>query len=290
MTRQPGILAPLPAAGRYLSLRRRPGASTSEALTALSAIEPGQDVVALGAALVDALGKSVPGLRAMPSLQGAGVSMPAVPVDLWIWLRGDDAGVLLHRGKDYTRALAPAFELTGDRTSFVHAGGRDLTGYEDGTENPSGDKALTTAYLAGQGAGLDGSSFVAVQTWRHDLEQFAAWSAERRDATIGRRIVDNEEIADAPASAHVKRTAQEDFEPEAFVLRRSMPWADSRGEGLVFVAFAHTLDAFEAQMRRMLGLDDGIVDALFGFTQPIDGAYGWCPPLRDGRLDLSALG
>ena len=33
-----------------------------------------------------------------------------------------------------------------------------------------------------------------------------------------------------------------------------------------------------------------ITDALFGFSRPIDGAYFWCPPLRDGRLDLRALG
>ena len=62
------------------------------------------------------------------------------------------------------------------------------------------------------------------------------------DHIIGRRLSDNEEIEDAPKSAHVKRTAQEDFEPEAFVLRRSMPWADESGEGLVFVAFGKSFD------------------------------------------------
>jgi putative iron-dependent peroxidase len=44
------------------------------------------------------------------------------------------------------------------------------------------------------------------------------------------------EIADAPPSAHVKRTAQESFDPEAFVLRRSMPWTDGMRSGLNFVA------------------------------------------------------
>ena len=49
--------------------------------------------------------------------------------------------------------------------------------------------------------------------------------------------------------------------------------------------------AFEAQMRRMAGLDDGITDALFRFTHPLTGAYFWCPPVAtDGRLDLRALG
>jgi len=56
------------------------------------------------------------------------------------------------------------------------------------------------------------------------------------------------------------------------------------------VAFGHSLDAFEAQLRRMVGLDDGITDALFRFSRPVTGSYFWCPPVRDGRLDLSAIG
>jgi putative iron-dependent peroxidase len=112
-----------------------------------------------------------------------------------------------------------------------------------------------------------------------------------QDAMIGRRREDNAEIDDAPPSAHVKRTAQESFDPQAFVLRRSMPWAEGARAGLVFVAFGRSFDAFEAQMRRMVGAEDGITDALFRFTRPLTGAYFWCPPLAgDGRLDLRALG
>lgn len=44
------------------------------------------------------------------------------------------------------------------------------------------------------------------------------------DDIIGRRLSDNEEFDGAPASTHVKRTAQESFDPEAFILRWSVPW------------------------------------------------------------------
>ena len=40
----------------------------------------------------------------------------------------------------------------------------------------------------------------------------------------------------------------------------------------------------------MVGEDDGITDALFTFTRPLTGTYFWCPPVQDGKLDLSALG
>jgi putative iron-dependent peroxidase len=32
------------------------------------------------------------------------------------------------------------------------------------------------------------------------------------------------------------------------------------------------------------------VDALFRFTRPLTGSHFWCPPLKDVKLDLSALG
>ena len=131
---------------------------------------------------------------------------------------------------------------------------------------------------------------MAVQQWLHDFAAFDALGEARQDDSIGLRRSDNAELEDAPASAHVKRTAQEGFAPEAFVLRRSMPWSAGKQAGLVFVAFGKSFDAFEAQMRRMAGLDDGITDALFAFSKPVSGAYFWCPPLRGGWLNLAALG
>jgi putative iron-dependent peroxidase len=165
-----------------------------------------------------------------------------------------------------------------------------MTGYEDGTENPVHEAAQEAALVRGAGPGLDVSSFMVLQQWLHDLDAFEEMTVAEQDFSIGRRRSDNQELADAPPSAHIKRTAQEDFEPPAFVLRRSMPWAERRGTGLVFVAFGRSFDAFEAQMRRMAGLDDGVTDALFRFSKPLVGAYFWCPALHAGRLDLQQLG
>jgi len=148
---------------------------------------------------------------------------------------------------------------------------------------------VEAAIVAGQGGTMDGSSFVAVQLWVHDFKVFDAMPSVAQDNAIGRRKSDNEELKDAPASSHVKRTAQESFEPEAFVLRGSMPWADGMRGGLNFVAFGKSFDAFEAQLKRMVGAEDGIADALFQFTVPVAGSYFWCPPMSDGKLDLRAL-
>ena len=165
--------------------------------------------------------------------------------------------------------MSPAFDSDTVIDGFFHDIGRDLTGYEDGTENPKGgEKATAAAIVQGQGQGMDRSSFVAVQLWVHDFARFEALSPQQQDASVGRRRSDNEEIADASPSAHVKRTAQESFDPEAFVLRRSMPWAEGSRGGLNFVAFGKSFDAFEAQLRRMAGAEDGITDALFRIPVP----------------------
>jgi len=66
--------------------------------------------------------------------------------------------------------------------------------------------------------------------------------------------------------------------------------AEGAGEGFEFVAFGASLDAFEVQLTRMSGLEDGTVDALFRFSRPVTGAYFWCPPVKDGQLNLAAVG
>nr|WP_315488547.1 Dyp-type peroxidase [uncultured Rhodoferax sp.] len=294
---QTGILAPVPRVGRYLFFVLADAPQTvGLALTRLAPLVDGQSLVlGLGLDCVTALGATVPGLRAFPDLGEAKVSVPATTCALWCWLRGDDTGDLVNLTRQIAQALAPAFHLHQVVDAFRHGRGpnghgRDLTGYEDGTENPEGDAARDAALVAGGGPGLQGSSFVAVQQWVHDFAAFESLSAHAQDDMMGRRRSDNEELDDAPASAHVKRTAQESFAPEAFVLRRSMPWASGTQAGLLFVAFGHSLDAFEAQMRRMAGLDDGVVDGLFQMSKPVTGAYFWCPPLSDARLDLRAVG
>jgi len=197
---------------------------------------------------------------------------------------------LLLRSLAISRTIASAFAPETVIDAFQYRDSRDLTGFQDGTENPKGKRAIEAAVVQGRGDGMDGSSFVAVQQWLHDFNKFDAMSTREQDNSVGRRKSDNEELVDAPASSHVKRTAQETFSPQAFVLRRSMPWAEGARGGLVFVAFGKSLGAFEAQLKRMVGAEDGIADALFHFTKPISGSYFWCPPVKNGRLDLRAIG
>lgn len=288
---QPGILQEETALARYLSFSMTSSEELPMVLAEFNRLMDYQhNVVGIGASLVSALGKEIPGLKTMPAQSGIGIDIPSTPAALWIWMRGTDRGELYHRSRLLTALLSPAFVLEDVIDSFQYGKNRDLSGYEDGTENPHGDEAIQAAIVQGHQAGLDGSSFAAVLKWRHDFEYFDMLSTEQQDDMVGRHIADNEEFDEAPESAHVKRAEQESFEPEAFILRRSMPWAQGMQAGLNFVAFGQSFDAFESILQRMLGLEDGMVDNLFEFTTPLTGAYYWCPPLQDDQLDLSMLG
>jgi len=284
-TSQPAILAPVPAHGRFLTFGLEPDADRQGALSRVRALRvDSRHVVGLGFPLLP----SLPGLRPFPAIAAAGLALPSTQGALYAFLGGTDAGDVLHRARALVAELGTAFHVLEDVQGFAYAGGRDLTGYEDGTENPKDAAAVEAAIVAGKGQGIDGGCFVAAQRWVHDLSHFASLSPAARDGVIGRRRDTNEEMSDAPPSAHVKRAAQESFEPSAFMVRRSMPCGDVRSPGLYFVAYGATLDAYERVLRRMAGLDDGITDGLFRFTRPVTGGYYFCPPLAGDKLDLRA--
>ena len=293
MKSQPSILPGVPRAARYLGFRLREDVAPEVSRQSVEALEIDETLVAgLGEPLVSHWGGAIEGLRTFPSLSGPGVQVPATQQALWCWLPGNDQGLIVNRSIAIIDALSDGFQIDQIVDGFKYGDavlGLDLTGYEDGTENPVGDEAIDAAFVADGDTGMAGSSFVAVQQWVHDLRHFSSLPQTDQDNIIGRRKLDNEELDDAPPSAHTKRTAQESFDPEAFVLRRSMPFAGPDGEGLMFVAYGKSLDAYEAQLRRMVGLEDGIPDGLFRFSRPVSGGYYWCPPVRDGRLDLRAV-
>lgn len=289
MSSQRFILGKPLECGLSLALALAPGVDAARALKRVAA---GYDLewgtFGIGEPLTRALGRKLPGLSTFPAMSAPGVGVPSTQQAMWMMLAGNTQGGIFAHLQQVKALLGRDFVIADAMPTF-HNASHDLTGYVDGTENPKGRKARQAALVA-RGAGMKDSAFVAVQRWMHDLDHFNSLSQSRRDNTIGRRIKDNSEIENAPRSAHVKRTAQEDFEPNGFMLRRSMSFAGERGKGLEFISYVAHLDTFERQMRHMAGLDDGVADALFQFSRPVTGGYYWCPPARANRPDLRALG
>ena len=287
---QPAILLDIPERSRYLTFVIKDVGAVKNTLTTLSQMADGVNVVmGVGANLVQSIQKQVPGLHTFPNFQHGAITIPSSAGDLWFWLRGEDRGELLHRGRALEVIAEPAFALHSVVDAFKYGSGLDLTGYEDGTENPEDNEAIHAALVSAEEVGLNGSSFVAVQQWQHNLNYFETLSDQDQDNIIGRSKATNEELSDAPTSAHVKRVEQDDFDPRAYVVRRSMPWIESQYSGLMFVSFAKSFEPFEMQMQRMIGADDEVTDALFSFSKPLTGAYYWCPPVNTGGVDFSLI-
>ena len=182
---QNAVLADVPAVGRYVffTLVSPDMAQVRQSmvrLVAMPELEGEQWVlVGLGPELVQVFGAKVPGLRSFDALTGVGVSVPSTPSVMLCWLRGHDLGDLVHLTRHLQNALAPPRRMTQVVDAFRHnrgpnGHGRDLTGYEDGTENPQGDGAMAAAVLQAAGPGLAGSSFMAVQLRLQDFETFDA--------------------------------------------------------------------------------------------------------------------
>ncbi|MDE5018491.1 peroxidase, partial [Francisella tularensis subsp. holarctica] len=90
--------------------------------------------------------------------------------------------------------------------------------------------------------------------------------------------------------AHVKRSAKENFNPEAQILSKSMPWSDDQlNGGVMFSGFAPSFRSFNLQMGNMLGGSDCIIDGVFKFSKIIETSYLWCPHFKKGKLDISFL-
>jgi porphyrinogen peroxidase len=285
---QAHILKPVPAKALHLIFNVREGADHHEALALVSQLLASCDkqsmVVGLGHGFTQRLQIKAPAAhKAFAAPTRSRLKLPVTHGDVWLWLRSSlhdasdlEQAKLLARQRVVMALMNAHFVLQESVACFRHGEGRDLTGYEDGTENPKGKKAVAAAIAA------DGSSFVALQKWQHQWQKIDAMSERERNHSIGRVRTSNAEIAAAPESAHVKRTAQEDFTlsdgSQGFSLRRSMPWSDAQHSGLMFASFGKNYEAFEAQLAKMTGAVDGITDALFKMSQPVSGAYFWCPP------------
>jgi len=271
--------------GRFLIYNINSGVDNSQLKKCLSSlIVDAHLVIGFGHKALTALELSITGYREFPQLD-ASVEIPSTGGDLFVFIRDSEAGKVAIRYLKIKQLLSPCLHLKLQVDGFKYLGnndsnGHDLTGYEDGTENPYGDAAISAVMRA------DGSCFVAVQQWQHDLAKFNTFNQDLKDNTIGRRLSDNQELDDAPASSHVNRSDQGTFDINADIIRRSLPWSNEHGEGLMFVAFCENLDRFEVQMRRMAGLNDGITDALFTFSKILNSAYFYCPAIENNRLVL----
>ncbi|MFO0761992.1 MAG: Dyp-type peroxidase, partial [Byssovorax sp.] len=190
---QAAILDPPQAHARFLTFSLTPGADPRQVLSSLQRTAASfPSVIGLGAPLVAAVAATLEGLRPFPALSGPGIAFPSTQGAIWAYLPGADRGEILDRALALRDALGTAARLDEEVECFKYRTGHDLSGFEDGTENPKGDAAIEAAFVSGRGPGLDGASFVAAQRYRHELARFHPLDAAEKGRIIGRDFHTNE--------------------------------------------------------------------------------------------------
>ena len=152
----------------------------------------------------------------------------------------------------------------------------DLTGFIDGTENPSLSTAPSTVVIP-DGAPGAGGSVLLVQRWEHDAASWTRLPVADQERAIGRTKPDSIELDDRPATSHAARTDQDEF---GHIFRRNTPYGSVLNHGTMFVGFSATRDPLHTMLESMAGAT-GERDALTYHTRPLTGAYYFIPSLED---------
>jgi putative iron-dependent peroxidase len=251
-------------------------------LAALSKREPRRRLVgtvAFGPALWDLLSPAQrpATLRPFPALPPRA---PSTGGDLLLHVAATRIDVCFEIACALRRELGDAAEVLEEVHGFRYLEGRDLTGFIDGTENPTGRGRAEAALIGPEDRAFAGGAYVFTQRYVHDLARWTQLSTKEQEAVIGRRKRDSVELSDRakPATAHIARVVIEENGEELEILRRSYPYGTTSEHGLFFLAYTRNLAIPEKMLRRMFD-SEGPRDQLMEFTRAVSGANFFAPSL-----------
>ena len=206
-----------------------------------------------------------------------GYEMPATQADLFIWFAAAAYDIVFDLGVEAVKTIAPFAKLVRETTGWSYRHSRDLTGFEDGTENPTLYEAPSIVLIP-EGPG-EGGTVLLFQQWVHKTE-WEALSQETQEKVIGRTKPDSIEFDEAsmPADSHVSRTKVHVDGEELDIFRRNVPYGDVTSHGTLFIGFSADQGRMHTMLEQMAGIG-GPRDALTRFSTPLTGAYYFCPSI-----------
>ncbi|MFF9102927.1 Dyp-type peroxidase [Streptomyces rubrogriseus] len=186
-------------------------------------------------------------------------------------------------------AVTPQDEVHG----FKYFDERDMLGFVDGTENPTGAAARRAVLVGDEDPAFAGGSYVVVQKYLHDLDAWEGLSVEAQERAIGRRKTTDVELSDdvKPADSHVALTSVTGPDgSDLEILRDNMPFGSVGREefGTYFIGYARTPEVTETMLERMfLGTASAPHDRILDFSTAVTGSL-FFTPAADFLEDLPA--
>jgi porphyrinogen peroxidase len=202
-----------------------------------------------------------------------GYVMPATQHDAVLWLSGSAYDVIFDVARGAVGELRDIGAVVDETSSWPYQHDRDLTGFIDGTENPTLVEAPEVV-LVPDGSPGAGGTVLLLQKWAHDATAWESLPVTGQEAVIGRRKLDSVELDDKPDDSHVASTDQDRF---GKIFRRNMPYGTVTDHGTMFVGFSRERAPLQTMLENMAGLANGTRDALTRYTRPLTGAYYFVP-------------
>ena len=141
------------------------------------------------------------GLHPFIALDGGAHVAPSTPGDLVLHVRGKRFDMCFELGDKLLERLGGLVDVADRLQGFRYVDERDLLGFVDGTESPSGEEAWQTVTITGDEP-VDGGSYLITQRYLHDLTSWNALTVEQQDTAIGRHKLDDIEIPDAKKASN----------------------------------------------------------------------------------------
>jgi porphyrinogen peroxidase len=253
---------------------------------AFRALDGGLAVVAgVGSAAWDRLfsGPRPAELHPFRPLEGERHHAVATPGDLLFHIRAATMDLCWELASLVVGRLAGAARLVDEVHGFRYFDERDLLGFVDGTENPTGSAATDAVTVGDEDPAFAGGSYVIVQKYLHDMAAWEAISVEEQERVIGRAKLSNVEMDDdvKPSNSHVAlNTIVEPDGTQRQILRENMPFGSlGAGEfGTYFIGYATTPSVTELMLQHMfLGDPPGNYDRILDFSTAVTGSLFFVP-------------
>ena len=206
----------------------------------------------------------------------------STPGDLVFHIRAKRMDLCFELAAQISSRLAGAVTTADEVHGFRYFDERDLLGFVDGSENPTGSAAVDAVFIGDQDPAFAGGSYVIVQKYLHDLDAWNKIPTEAQENIIGRKKISNIELDDSvkPTSAHNALTAIEENGREIKILRDNMPFGrPGQGEfGTYFIGYCRSPRTIEQMLENMfVGRPPGNYDRILDFSTPVTGSLFFIP-------------
>jgi putative iron-dependent peroxidase len=180
------------------------------------------------------------------------------------------------------QALGGCVTVEDEVQGFRYFDSRDLLGFVDGTENPTGSAIGQSALIQSDDALFEGGSYIVVQKYLHRLDRWQALDTGSQEAIVGRSKLENVELEDAPGleSHKTLTTIVDEHGVEHDILRDNMPFGRPgyAEYGTYFIGYARNLWVIEQMLHNMfVGGKTGRHDRILDFSTAITGSTFFAP-------------